>query len=66
MQNECLSDSQWSSLCSIHGLLPGRKGHVGCRSKMDTRLFIDALLYHNRHGAPWRCLPESLNENYFS
>lgn len=49
-----LSDEQWEK---IRDLLPGRDGCRG-RSGQDNRLFIDAVLWILRSGAPWRDLPE--------
>jgi putative transposase len=49
-----LTDRQWNL---IEGLLPGRVGTVGVTAK-DNRLFIDAILWIARTGAPWRDLPK--------
>lgn len=49
-----LSDEQWERL---EGLLPGRPGSSGRRGQ-DNRLFLDAVLWMARTGAPWRDLPE--------
>ena len=49
-----LTDTQWDL---IEGLLPGRVGTVGVTAK-DNRLFIDAILWIARTGAPWRDLPK--------
>ena len=48
-----ISDSIWDRICD---LLPGRSGHVG-RPCVDNRLFIDAVFWILRTGAPWRDLP---------
>jgi putative transposase len=50
-----LTDAQWSR---IEGLLPGRVGTIGVTAR-DNRLFIDAVLWLARTGAPWRDLPAS-------
>ena len=49
-----VSDEQWEK---IQQLLPGREGHVGVTAK-DNRMFINAVLWMLRSGAPWRDLPE--------
>ena len=49
-----LSDEQW---VRVEGLLPGKKGDPG-RTAVDSRLFLDAVLWIARTGAPWRDLPE--------
>ena len=49
-----LSDEQW---VRVEGLLPGKKGDPGQPAK-DNRLFLDAVLWIVRTGAPWRDLPE--------
>ena len=41
----------------IKGLLPGRPGTPGQPAK-DNRLFVDAVLWIGKTGAPWRDLPE--------
>ena len=41
----------------IKELLPGRVGQPGVTAK-DNRLFIDAVLWIAKTGAPWRDLPE--------
>lgn len=54
-----LSDEQWKR---VEGLLPGRPGTAG-RSGEDNRLFLDAVLWVLRTGAPWRDLPERFGES---
>jgi putative transposase len=49
-----LSDEQWDN---IEPLLPGRKGDPG-RSGEDNRLFVNAVVWLAKTGAPWRDLPE--------
>jgi transposase len=49
-----ISDDNWSR---IEGLLPGRPGASG-RPAEDNRLFVDAVLWVGKTGAPWRDLPE--------
>ncbi len=53
-----LRDDQWDR---IEGLLPGRRGTVGCPVK-DNRLFVEAVLYRYRAGIPWRDLPERFGD----
>jgi transposase len=54
MRRYALHDDQWER---IKNLLPGREGHVGANAK-DNRLFVEAVLWRYRSGAPWRDLPE--------
>lgn len=49
-----ITDQQWQRLAH---LLPGKAGDVG-RTATDNRLFINAILWIARSGAPWRDLPE--------
>ena len=49
-----LSDSDWER---IKDRLPGRPGTPGGTGR-DNRLFLDAVLWIARTGAPWRDLPE--------
>jgi transposase len=49
-----LKDEQWERLAP---LLPGKAGDPG-RSGADNRLFLEAVLWMVRTGAPWRDLPE--------
>jgi transposase len=53
-----LSDEQW---LKVENMLPGRKGDPGQTAK-DNRLFLDAVLWITRTGAPWRDLPERFGE----
>lgn len=54
-----LSDEKWER---VEGLLPGRPGSPG-RCGEDKRLFLDAVLWIARTGAPWRDLPERFGES---
>lgn len=56
-----LSDAQWERIAP---LVPGKKGDPG-RSGEDNRLFVEAVLWIVRTGAPWRDLPDGLG-NWFS
>ncbi|BCH20293.1 transposase [Mesorhizobium sp. L-8-3] len=48
-----LTDAQWERLAP---LVPGKEGDPG-RSGEDNRLFVEAVLWLVRAGAPWRDLP---------
>jgi transposase len=48
-----LKDAQW---LRIEHLVPGKEGDRG-RHGEDNRLFVDAVLWIARAGAPWRDLP---------
>ena len=48
-----LTDAQWRR---IEPLIAGKKGDRG-RHGEDNRLFVDAVLWLVRAGAPWRDLP---------
>jgi transposase len=49
-----IRDEDWER---IKDLLPGREGQRGVTAK-DNRLFIDAVLWIAKTGAPWRDLPD--------
>ena len=49
-----ITDQQWAKIAQF---LPGKVGDVG-RGAIDNRLFINAILWIARSGAPWRNLPE--------
>jgi putative transposase len=49
-----LTGAQWRR---IEQLVPGKDGDKG-RHGEDNRLFVDAVLWIARSGAPWRDLPE--------
>jgi len=53
MHRHAIKDDQWER---IKHLLPGQDGQPGVTAK-DNRLFIDAVLWIARTGAPWRDLP---------
>ena len=55
MDRLCLTDVQWDKIAD---LLPGKPGDPG-RSGADNRLFVEAVLWIARTGAPWRDLPAS-------
>ena len=49
-----VSDEEWER---VKDFLPGREGNAGGIAK-DNRLFINAVIWIARSGAPWRDLPE--------
>ena len=49
-----IADADWDR---VTGLLPGQPGQHGKVAK-DNRLFLDAVLWIAKTGAPWRDLPE--------
>ena len=54
MPRKILRDDQWHR---IEHLLAGKASDPGVTAK-DNRLFIEAVLWIARTGAPWRDLPE--------
>ena len=54
-----LRDDQFAR---IENLLPGRPGHVGRNSEKGNRLFVEAVIWKFRSGAPWRDLPERFGD----
>jgi transposase len=55
-----IADDQWQR---IRDLLPGRAGQPGKAGK-DNRLFVNAVLWILKTGAPWRDLPERFGKWY--
>jgi transposase len=55
LRRYALSDDHFAR---IEHLLPGRPGHVGRNSDKGNRLFVEAVIWKFRTGAPWRDLPE--------
>ena len=53
-----LRDEQWERVAP---LLPGKVGDPG-QSAADNRLFLEAVLWIARVGAPWRDLPASFGK----
>ena len=53
-----LTNAQWER---IERLCPGKAGDKG-RHGTDNRSFIDAVLWINRTGAPWRDLPDEFGK----
>ena len=54
-----ISDENWQR---IKHLLPGKQGDPG-RTAHDNRLFINAVLWIARTGAPWPDLPERFGKH---
>ncbi len=54
MRRHEIKDDDWER---IKDLLPGQPGDPGVTAK-DNRLFINAVLWIAKTGAPWRDLPE--------
>lgn len=55
MDRTVLSDARWDRIAPV---LPGKDGDPG-RSGTDNRLFVEAVLWVARTGAPWRDLPSA-------
>lgn len=55
MPRKILRDDQFAR---IESMLPGKASDVGVTAK-DNRLFVEAVLWIARTGAPWRDLPRS-------
>lgn len=53
-----LTDAQWARIAH---LVPGKAGDKG-RHGEDNRLFVDAVLWILRSGAPWRFLPDAFGK----
>jgi transposase len=54
LHRHSITDADWER---IKDLLPGRPGQPGWLAN-DNRLFLDAVLWIAKTGAPWRDLPE--------
>jgi len=54
MRRHEIADEHWER---IERFLPGRAGDPGVTAK-DNRLFVNAVLWIGKTGAPWRDLPE--------
>ena len=52
-RRHAITDEQWDR---IRNLVPGKDGDPG-RTGKNNRLFVDAVLYVLKTGAPWRDLP---------
>jgi transposase len=58
LDRSLLTDGQWKRVAA---LVPGKKGDPG-RTGEDNRLFVEAVLWIVRTGAPWRDLPEAFGK----
>ena len=58
MNRYALRNDQWER---IKDLLPGKPGDVGVTAR-DNRRFVEAVLYRDRAGIPWRDLPERFGD----
>jgi transposase len=58
MRRYGLRDDPWER---IRDLLPGQEGHAGVTAA-DNRLFVEAVIWKYRSGAPWRDLPERFGD----
>jgi transposase len=58
MDRMVLRDDQWKRIAR---LVPGKVGDPG-RSGADNRLFVEAVLWIVRVGAPWRDLPQDFGK----
>lgn len=54
MTREVLTDEQWEKIAP---LLPPQNPSIG-RPAKDHRTMVEAILWIDRTGAPWRDLPE--------
>ena len=59
MRRHEIADEHWKR---IEGLLAGRAGDPGVTAK-DNRLFVNAVLWIGKTGAPWRDLPERFGKS---
>lgn len=59
MRRYGLRDDQFER---IEYMLPGRPGSVGRSSEKGNRLFIEAVIWKFRSGAPWRDIPERFGD----
>lgn len=59
MRRHELTDEQWER---IRSHLPGQKHDPG-RTAQDNRLFVNAVFWIAKTGAPWRDLPERFGKS---
>ena len=58
MERRVLRNDQWERIAPLR---PGKAEDAG-RSGADNRLFVEAVLWIVRVGAPWRDLPEAFGK----
>ena len=58
MEHHCITDAQYAR---IERLLPGKATDCGVTAR-DNRQFINAVLWIDRTGLPWRNLPEQFGK----
>jgi transposase len=59
MRRHELTDEQWER---IRSHLPGQKHHPG-QTAQDNRLFVNAVFWIAKTGAPWRDLPDRFGKS---
>ena len=59
MKRYGLRDDQFAR---VETLLPGQPGKPGRNSQGGNRLFVEAVIWKFRSGAPWRDLPERFGD----
>ena len=59
MERHASRDDQFAR---IEMLLPGRPGYVGRDSVLGNQVFVEAVIWKFRAGAPWRDLPERFGD----
>ena len=59
MHRHAITHEHWER---IEDILPGRAGDPGVTAK-DNRLFVDAVLWIGKTGAPWRDLPDRFGKS---
>lgn len=60
MAERVLSDEAWEAVANV---LPGKEGDPGCHGR-NNRLFLEAVFWVARTGAPWRDLPPEFGKWY--
>jgi transposase len=55
---DCADDQ----FAQIEALLPGRPARLARSSELRNRLFVEAVIWKFRSGAPWHDLPERFGD----